>query len=201
MSFMLDNRRCSLSRGAGPGFTLVETMIVVVISGLMISLALPRVDTSKYKADAVAQIVRTTLQNASRLAITRQHDIIVSFDTTGERIRTVFDANNDGQITTGERVTYRGLDVGVLFSDPSVRGVSGSAIHTPVSGAAISLLNGFSTVTFHRDGSVSSDAEIYVSIAGRGRKLYRAIVLTQATGRVDWYRLNTETNTWLIAGL
>jgi len=201
MPFMLDNRRCSLSRGAGPGFTLVETMIVVVISGLMISLALPRVDTSKYKADAVAQIVRTTLQNASRLAITRQHDIIVSFDTTGERIRTVFDANNDGQITTGERVTYRGLDVGVLFSDPSVRGVSGSAIHTPVSGAAISLLNGFSTVTFHRDGSVSSDAEIYVSIAGRGRKLYRAIVLTQATGRVDWYRLNTETNTWLIAGL
>jgi hypothetical protein len=57
------------------------------------------------------------------------------------------------------------------------------------------------TVTFHRDGSVSSDAEIYVSIAARGKPIYRAIVLTQATGRADWYRLNTTTNKWMIAGL
>ncbi len=104
-------------------------------------------------------------------------------------------------IDTGERVTYRGLDVGILFADPTVNGVSGGAIHAPVSGASVTLLGGYPTVTFHRDGSVSSDAEIYVSIAARGPKLYRAIVLTQATGRVDWYRLNTKTNTWVIAGL
>ena len=114
-------------------------MIVVVIAGLMISLAIPRIDTTRYKADAVAQIIRTTLQNASRTAVTRQHDMIVSFDTVGERIRQHWDSNNDGLVTTTgpnpERVTYRGLDNGILFTDPSVNGVSGAAIHSPITGS------------------------------------------------------------------
>lgn len=183
------------------GFTLAETAIVLVISGLMITLAIPRLDTSKYKADAVAQVVRTTLQNAQRNAITRQHDMIVSFDTTTERIRVIWDANNDGQANTGERVTYYGLESGILFTDPSVRGVSGTAISAPISGANVARLNGFPTVTFHRDGSVSSDAEIYISIPARGPKIYRAVTLTQATGRVDWYRLNTTSNKWVAGNL
>jgi Tfp pilus assembly protein FimT len=194
-----------LKKSLRPAFTLAETMIVVVIAGLMISLAIPRIDTTRYKADAVAQIIRTTLQNASRTAVTRQHDMIVSFDTVGERIRQHWDANNDGVVNTAgpnpERVTYRGLDNGILFTDPSVNGVSGSAIHSPITGSAVVVVNGMPTITFHRDGSVSSDAEIYVSIAARGPKMYRALVLTQATGRIDWYRLNTSSNKWVIAGL
>lgn len=196
-------RRTS-SRTVPSAFTLAELMIVVAISGMMIALAIPRIDTTKYKADAVAQIIRTTLQNASRTAVTRQHDMIVSFDTVGERIRLHWDANNDGLVTAGppaERVTYRGLDNGILFTDPSVNGVSGTAIHSPITGSAVVSVAGMPTITFHRDGSVSSDAEIYVSIAARGPKWYRALVLTQATGRVDWYRLNTSTNKWVIAGL
>lgn len=184
-----------------PAFTLAEMMVVVVISGMMIALAIPRIDTTRYKADAVAQIIRTTLQNASRTAVTRQHDMIVSFDTVGERIRQHWDSNNDGQVTLGERITYRGLDNGILFTDPAVNGVSGSAIHSPITGSAVVMVSGMPTITFHRDGSVSSDAEIYVSIAARGPKMYRALVLTQATGRVDWYRLNTSSNKWIIAGL
>ncbi|MGH7620252.1 MAG: pilus assembly FimT family protein [Gemmatimonadaceae bacterium] len=197
-----------LSRHAGPcnktlqrGFTLAETMIVLVIAGMMITLAIPRVDVTRYKADAIAQIVRTQLQNASRNAITRQHDVIVSFDTTGEQMVTAFDVNNNGVIDVGERVSYRGLDTGILFADPSVNGISGAAITAPISGATISIVNGLPSLIFHRDGSVSSDAEIYVSIAARGPKMYRGLALTQATGRVDWYRLNTATNKWVIAGL
>ncbi len=196
-SWTRKNRNAALR----PGFTLAETMIVLVIGGLMITLAIPRVDTSKYKADAVAQIVRTTLQNAQRNAITRQHDIIVSFDTTGERIRLIWDANNDGQANPGERITYYGLENGILFTDPSVSGVSGTAISTPVGGSNVVKLDGLPTVTFHRDGSVSSDAEIYISIPARGPKIYRAITLTQATGRVDWYRLNIEASKWVPANL
>jgi len=174
-------------------------MIVVVIAGLMVALALPRIDTTKFRADAIAQIVRTTLQYAQRQAITQQHDMVVSFDTSGERIRTFWDINNNGQLGTGERTTWRGLDVGVLFTDPSVNGVSGTAIAKPVSGSAITTLAGWPTITFHRDGSVSSDAEIYVSVAAHGPPWYRAITLTQATGRIEWYRLNTTTNKWILA--
>src|SRR4051812_1700012 len=100
------------------GFTLAEIMVVVVIAGMMITLAIPRVDTTKWRADAIATIVRTTLQYAQRQAITRQHDMVVSFDTTGERIRTFWDGNNSGTLNNSERVTWRGLDVGVLFTDP-----------------------------------------------------------------------------------
>lgn len=177
-------------------------MIVVVISGLMITLAIPRVDTTKYKADAIATIVRTTLQTAQRQAITRQHDMVVSFDTTGERIRTFWDQNDDGTINTGtnaERVTWRGLDVGILFTDPAVKGVSGSTISTPVSGPSIATLSGYPTITFHRDGSASSDAEIYIKVAAHGPPWYRAVTVTQSTGRIEWYRLNAEAGKWVLA--
>lgn len=178
---------------------MAELMVVVVIAGLMVSLAIPRIDAAKYRADAIATIVRTSLQYAQRQAITRQHDMVVSFDTTGERIRTFWDINNSGAIDNIERVTWRGLDVGVLFTDPTVNGVSGTAVTKPVNGAQIATVNGYPTVTFHRDGSVSTDAEIYIKVAGRGPPWYRAVTLTQATGRVDWYRLNVEAGKWVQA--
>jgi prepilin-type N-terminal cleavage/methylation domain-containing protein len=198
MQPILENRR-GLQLRVRSAFTLAEVMVVVVISGLMISLALPRVDMTKIRADAIATIVRTTLQYAQRQAITRQHDMVVSFDTTGERIRTFWDMDNSGTITSTERVTWRGLDVGVLFTDPAVNGISGTAIHLPVTGAAIATLSGYPTLTFHRDGSVSTDAEIYIKVAAHGPPWYRAIRLTQSTGRIDWYRLNTTTNKWVQA--
>jgi prepilin-type N-terminal cleavage/methylation domain-containing protein len=182
-----------------PGFTMIELMVVVIISGVMLTLAIPRVDTTKIRADAIATIVRTTLQFAQRQAITRQHDMVVSFDTTGERIRTFWDADNSGTLTNTERVTWRGLDVGILFTDPAVKGVSGAAIHLPVSGAAIATMTGYPTITFHRDGSVSTDAEIYIKVAAHGPPWYRAIRLTQSTGRVDWFRLNAKTSKWIQA--
>ncbi len=183
------------------GFTMIEVMTVLVITGLMLTLAITHIDTSKYRADAVAEIVRTTLQDAQRQAITKQYDMMVSFDTTGERVRVLWDANDDGQITPGERTVFHGLDVGILFTDPTVTGVSGNPITKPVNGAGIATLTGFPTITFHRDGSVSTDAEIYVSIAARGNpnKIYRAITLVQSTGRVDWFRLNTGNNKWVQA--
>jgi prepilin-type N-terminal cleavage/methylation domain-containing protein len=201
---MASRRRARFTRAAlvRPGFTLAEIMVVVVITGLMITLAIPRVDMTKYKADAIATIVRTTLQTAQRQAITRQHDMVVSFDTTGQRIRTFWDQNDDGSIAVGtnsERVTWRGLDVGILFTDPAVKGVSGTSIHNPVSGASIATLTGYPTVTFHRDGSASSDAEIYIKVAAHGPPWYRAITITQATGRIEWYRLNASAGKWVNA--
>ncbi len=181
------------------GFTLVELLLVIVIAGVMTSIAIPRIDTTKIKADAVAGIVRTTLQYAQRQAITRQHDVVVSFDTTGERIRTFWDADNSGTLTDSEHVYWRGLDNGVLFTDASTIGVSGDVIHQPVTGPSLVTLNGFPTITFHRDGSVSSDAEIYIKVAAHGPPWYRAITVTEATGRVSWYRLNSRANVWVQA--
>jgi len=174
-------------------------MVLLVMAGLMVTLAIPRVDTTKFRADAIAGIVRTNLEMAQRQAITRQHDMVVSFDTLGEQIRTFWDMNDDGQVDGSERISWRGLDVGVLFTDPAVNGVSGTAIHTPVSGPGIVTVGGMPTITFHRDGSASTDAEIYIKVAAHGPPWYRAITVTQSTGRVDWYRLNVETGKWVQA--
>ena len=106
----------------------------------------------------MAQIVRTTLQNASRTAVTRQHDMIVSFDTLAERLTITWDKNNDGVLEPTERVTNRGLDTGILFADPAVLGVSGEALASPITGTSVATINGLPSLTFHRDGSVSSDA-------------------------------------------
>jgi prepilin-type N-terminal cleavage/methylation domain-containing protein len=193
-------RRSQQSSRARRAFSLAEVMIALTISAMMISIAIPRVDTTRWRADAIAQIVRTTLQTAGRTAIVRQHDVIVSFDTLSDRIRTIYDVNNDGVKGSTERVTYRGLDVGVLFADPTIRGVTGATITSAITGGAIQLNGGLPTITFHRDGSVSSDAEIYVSIAARGPKMHRAIVITQATGREEWYRYNPSSTTWMLVG-
>jgi prepilin-type N-terminal cleavage/methylation domain-containing protein len=182
-----------------PAFTLIELMVVVVIAGVMLKIALPRVDMTRIKADAVAGIVRTTLQYAERQAVTRQHDVIISFDTTGQRIRTLWDANNNGVADGTEHMFWRGLDQGVLFTDVSTLGVSGDVIHQPVSGSSIATVGGLPTITFHRDGSVSSDVEIYIKVAAHGPPWYRAVTVTQATGRISWYRLNAQANTWMQA--
>src|SRR5579885_221498 len=110
----LDDRHKSLL----PAFTLLELMVVLCIAGVLVAIAIPLIDTSKYRADAVVSIVRTTLQNAARTAVTQQHDVIVSFDTLGEKLRIVSDTNNNNTIDPGERVTYRSLDQGILFTDP-----------------------------------------------------------------------------------
>jgi prepilin-type N-terminal cleavage/methylation domain-containing protein len=188
-----------MRRTLRPGFTIVELILVVVIAGVFLRIALPKVDMTRIKADAVAGIVRTTLQYAERQAVTRQHDVVVSFDTTGQRIKTLWDANDNGKADSSEHVFWRGLDQGVLFTDVSTPGVSGDVIHQPVSGPAVVTVNGLPTITFHRDGSVSSDAEIYIKVAAHGPPWYRAVTVTQATGRISWYRLNAQANVWLQA--
>jgi prepilin-type N-terminal cleavage/methylation domain-containing protein len=193
-------RRSFLFARARHAFSLAEVMIALTITAMMVSIAIPRVDTTRWCADAIAQIVRTTLQTASRTAIVRQHDVIVSFDTLQDRIRTIYDRDNDGLVGSNDRVTYRGLDVGVLFTDPSIRGVNGQTITSAINGSAIGVNGGLPTIVFHRDGSVSSDAEIYVSIMARGPKMHRAIVITQATGKEEWYRYNPQSTTWQLVG-
>ena len=74
-----------------------------------------------------------------------------------------------------------------------------TVITNPVSGSQVAAVNGYPTATFHRDGSVSTDAEIYIKVAAHGPPWYRAITLTQSTGRVDWFRLNAQTGKWIQA--
>jgi prepilin-type N-terminal cleavage/methylation domain-containing protein len=183
--------------GAGTrGFSLLELMVVMVIAAVVGTVALPRIDSSRYRADSVVQNVRSALQVAQRNALVRQHDVILNFDTIGNRIRIGMDGNNDQLLTTGELIQVRELQSGNQFKRPPANGISGS-VATSIVGAGLRTMDGMPTVTFHRDGSLSSDLEIYIRVPGKTTAyVYRAVSVIQSTSRSDWYRWSVESNAW-----
>jgi len=181
------------------GITLIEMMVVLMITGVVLAMGLPRIDTARYKADSVAQLVRNALLIAQRAAVSRQHDIIVSIDTAKARIRVAWDANNSGTVDSGERTLWQGLETGNRFAKPE-QGIFGT-VATSVVGAGLRTLDEMPTMTFHRDGSVSTGVEIYLSTAAQKVGITnRAIRVIQATGKADWYR-RSPTGTWGLATL
>jgi hypothetical protein len=113
--------------------------------------------------------------------------VIVSFDTDNNKVRTVEEANNNGSINSGERVTWVNLESGAHFAIPPA-GVWGS-VSGAVVGSGLGTVSGLPSVIFRRDGAASSDVEIYITSKRAGANDFRGITVVQATGRTDWYKL------------
>ena len=69
------------------GFSLVEMLGVIVIIGMMASIALPRTGVATYKANSGAQVVASTLVYAQRQAISRQANTLVALVTIDRHLR------------------------------------------------------------------------------------------------------------------
>jgi hypothetical protein len=52
---------------------------------------------------------------------------------------------------------------------------------------------------FRSDGATSSGVQLYLTSLRRQVNDWRGINVTQATGRVDWYK--DQAGTWALAGL
>lgn len=169
-------------------FTLVELLVVLAMLSIVAAMGLPRINTVRYKADAAAQLARTLLQNAQREAITRQNNVILSLDTATNRVRVVQDFNNNDALDASERVTWRRLEEGARFSAPPMGRVDGAALAVPYAGSALRVVSSLPSVIYRRDGSASSDLELYVTMRVGVANEYRAILVAPATGRVDMFR-------------
>ena len=168
------------------GFSAIELLIVCAIVGIFATLAYPRVNFTQFQVDSGARTVRVALQNAERLAVTRQYDVVVSFDQTGKRLRILEDGNNNDAVDGGERVTYAPLEDGVHFKTPPA-GLSGP-VASPIIGSNLKTIDGMPSVIFRRDGAASTDLEIYLASSKELPNDYRAIQVVQSTGRTDWFR-------------
>jgi prepilin-type N-terminal cleavage/methylation domain-containing protein len=172
------------------GFTAIEMLIVVVLISLTVAWGLPQFSIARYRADAGGRLVRSLLQDAQRNAITRQSDVIVCFDSAGRRLLIVQDLNNNGAIDAGELTQYRRMSEGAQFVQPNWTGVNGTTPTGGVVGSTLSTVSSMPAVIFRRDGSASSNLEIYVTTRDAVRVEYRAITLTASTGRTSMSKWN-----------
>jgi prepilin-type N-terminal cleavage/methylation domain-containing protein len=173
------------------GYTLVESLIVLVVIGIMAGMAIPKTNMATYKANAGAQVVATTLNYAQRQAISRQADTRVAFDIANNEMRIHEDSTNDNVINFNERVTGTALPEGVVF---------GRGVATPrAMGANVVTFTKtqglLPIVIFRRDGSASENGGVYITTVdglsvGRTSDV-RAVEVSRATGRAVWFSFAT----------
>ncbi|MFW6331203.1 MAG: GspH/FimT family pseudopilin [Gemmatimonadota bacterium] len=150
--------------------------------------AVPGIEVIRFQMDGAARGAAAALVSAQRLAVKRQHDVVVSFDTAGGRLRIHQDSDNDGVVDSGERTRWVELDK-VRFSRGPAPALDGQ-------GAAVTFeerQDGWPAVSFIRNGSATEEGTFYLtshrSSRGSGyAKDTRAVRLERATGRVTWYR-------------
>ena len=168
------------------GMTLIEMLCVLGILSIIGGVAVTRLNTVAFKMDAAARVAHSTVQQAQRLALTRQFDVIVSFDQATRRIRVGEDANNDGAIAAGERFRWKALEDSARFDTPPVSVLGGGAV--AIQGQNLRHVDGMPSIIFRRSGSASSDLELYIGSRRGEPHDFRGVVVTQATGRVEWFK-------------
>ncbi len=185
---MLTNRSMRLLHTAA--FSLIEIVIVLVVIGIVLGIAMWKIDIAKYQINGDLQVVGSALIAAQRQAIAKQYNVIVTFDATHSAMHIINDANNNGKQDPGETARTIVLDERVRFG-------LGTASPMPWGSSAISFTqlegaSGMPEVTFYRNGSASESRGIYLcstraqTDAGYVRDV-RAIHVERATGRAEWW--------------
>lgn len=179
------------------GFSLIEMLTALTIMAIVSAIAIPKINTTQFRQDSGARTTRVALQIAARLAVSKQYDVIVSFDLGRDMIRIGEDRNNNALLDTGEPIKWRALEDGAVFEVPPA-GVNGG-VGAAVVGSSLQTVGGLPSIVFRRNGATSTDLEVYIG-AGRGNVHdHRAVTVLQSTGRATWYRY--AANGWKEAGL
>lgn len=172
---------------ARSGFTIIELMVVLMIAGLAVMIALPRIDVQERRLEASVRESWAVLSSARQQAVLFQHDVLVEFDSAGRSLHVIRDADNDGEADADEVVATHQLE-GVTFGRAGApAGPAGAgAIGFPVPQGETQP-----RLVFHRSGSTNVRGGFYIRTARAESAPYtdevRALTVERATGQVAGY--------------
>ena len=172
------------------GFTMIELILVLAIVSVLASFAAPVINPGRWRSDSAVQEVMVALNAAQRLAVLRQHDMIITFRVNERLLRIHRDVDNDGVVDTGEDMRVVELPETIGFARGSSAPIDGASddVSFTDTGAGPALV-------FHRNGSASEAGAAYLrpmegSLA-HDSEATRAITVERATGQVRCFTYRT----------
>jgi prepilin-type N-terminal cleavage/methylation domain-containing protein len=167
------------------GFTMIELVVVLVVAGVLTSIAAPLFSPGRWRADSGVQEVMAGLIAAQRLAVMRQHDVVVTFLLTERALQVHRDENNDGAIDAGEDVRLIQLPETVGFGLGSTPSLAGDASTTT---ATFADAGSGPRIVFRRNGSASEAGRVYLrpleGSLSQDASGARALTVERSTGEV-----------------
>jgi prepilin-type N-terminal cleavage/methylation domain-containing protein len=171
------------------GFSMIEMLTVLVVIGVLTSMAVPRLDFRRYAVDGAVQSIGSTLLRAQRQAVQRQHGVVVAFDVPGGALRIHDDTNGNLVIDGGEPVRFQSIPEGVRIG----RRTAPPLFTSPDAVTFSFTQGGLPAVVFNRNGSASEEGGFYLTAAaapeaGQLDGYTRAARIQRSTGRPLWFR-------------
>lgn len=166
-----------------PGFSIIELVVAMSMIAVIMMFALPNIDYVGMRVNGSARAVSITLMNAQRLAVLRQHAVIVAFDTVDHGLRVHEDRDSDGTIEDGETVNYVELEDGIVFA----RGAAPAHSFGANAVSFVKRQGNLPAITFARSGSAGENGGFYIA-SSRSSDMgklseVRAFEVNRATGR------------------
>ncbi|MBC8287063.1 MAG: GspH/FimT family pseudopilin [Nitrospinae bacterium] len=169
------------------GFTLIETVMVLAVLGVIMATAAPNFSKwkEKHQINGQAQKIYFDLMLARTTAVRNNNIVRVTFNTTNNTYTIHDDTDSDGTKGAGEAVKSGALENDINFAfNSGISDIDGNAVSAAVS------FGGSQTVTFDSRGQSSASGSVFLlhtTDIDNTNDRARHISVLQATGAVDYW--------------
>lgn len=177
------------------GFTVVETAIVILLVGIIVAIASPKINNAlrEYRLNTAVRQISDTIQRAKMQAMSDNQAVTLRVDTANKRAGIVIKDSSGNEV----RTDYVPLPQGITFALPA--NATAPMTNAPFSKSVSFPAQGTSTTVFQQD--FNSRGFPAVATAGAinaiyltNSKTYKALTLTSVGGISIWI---WQTNQWV----
>lgn len=162
------------------GFSGTKLLLVVAVVGVLAAIAHPVLDARRTQADRASAALAETLREARRAAVSRGHDVAVTFRPGAGSYTVHYDVDGDGSVDAGEEETTHSLPDGVQL------GLGGTTPHEVGPGPVTfdTDRSGGRSVVFFDSGSASEGGGVYLFAKAKedDRVYSRLVAVERVTG-------------------